>query len=219
MKIVSVAMQKGGVGKSTLTRSLAVAATEAGLNVLVLDMDAQESTRQWRDRRAAPLPLVSFTTENNLPRELDRARQAGCDLILIDTPPARSTEAPAAVEYSDLVLVPCTPDIESYEQLPRTLRLARTTGTPAAMVLMMATPNSRSEEDTARAVMQAVGGAEMVAVLHRLKVHRDASREGLTAAELEPGGKAAAEIAELWKWLRAELQKSTSAQVHREKAS
>jgi chromosome partitioning protein len=219
MKIVSVAMQKGGVGKSTLTRSIAVAAAEAGLNVLVLDMDTQQSTKQWRDRRASPLPLVSFTTEIDLPRELDRARQAGCELVLIDTPPARSTEAPAAVEYSDLVLVPCTPDIESYEQLPRTLRLARTTGTPAAIVLTMATPNSRSEEDTARAVMQAIGGAEMVAVLHRLKVHRDASREGLSAAELEPGGKAAAEIAELWNWLRAELQKSTSAQVHREKAS
>jgi chromosome partitioning protein len=218
-KIVSIAMQKGGVGKSTLTRSLAVAAAEAGLNVLVLDMDAQQSSKQWRDRRAAPLPLVSFTTEIDLPRELDRARNAGCELVLIDTPPARSTEAPAAVEYSDLVLVPCTPDIESYEQLPRTLRLARTTGTPAAMVLNMATPNSRSEEDTARAVMQAIGGAEMVAVLHRLKVHRDASREGLSAAEMEPGGKAAAEIAELWNWLRAELQMSTGAQVHREKAS
>jgi chromosome partitioning protein len=219
MKIVSVAMQKGGVGKSTLTRSVAVAAAEAGLNVLVLDMDAQQSTKQWRDRREAPLPLVSFATEIDLPKELDRARAAGCDLVVIDTPPARSTEAPAAVEYSDLVLVPCTPDIEAYEQLPRTLRLARTTDTPAAVVLTMATPNSRSELEAARSVIEAVGAKQIVAVLHRLKVHRDASREGLSAAELEPSGKAAAEIAGLWNWLSAELQLGTSAPVHKRKAS
>ncbi len=219
MKVVSVAMQKGGVGKSTLTRSLAVAAADAGLNVLVLDMDAQQSTKQWKDRREAPLPLVSFTTEIDLPRELERARAADCELVLIDTPPARSTEAPAAVEYSDLVLVPCTPDIESYEQLPRTLRLARSTSTPAAVVLTMATPNSRIEQETARAVIQAVGSVEMVAVVHRLKVHRDASREGLTAAELEPDGKAAAEIAGLWDWVSAQLQLCTNASVPKRKAS
>jgi chromosome partitioning protein len=215
MKVVSVAMQKGGVGKSTLTRSLAVAAADAGLNVLVLDMDAQQSTRQWRDRRQAPLPVVSFVTEIDLARELDRARGAGCELVLIDTPPARSTEAPAAVEYSDYVIVPCTPDIESYEQLPRTLRLARTIGKPAAVVLTMATPNSRSEQDAAREVIQAIGGVEMVAVIHRLKVHRDASREGLAAGELEPEGKAAQEVAGLWNWLRAELQMCTSAEVRK----
>jgi chromosome partitioning protein len=214
MKVISVAMQKGGVGKSTLTRSLAVAASEAGLNVLVLDMDAQQSTKQWRERREAPQPLVSFATEIELPRLLDHARAAGCELVFIDTPPARSTEAPAAVEYSDLVLIPCSPDIESYEQLPRTLRLARTTGTPAAVILTMATPNSRSEQETARDVIKAMGDARMVAVIHRLKVHRDASREGLSAAELEPGGKAAAEIAAVWSWVCAELQLSTNADVH-----
>ncbi len=219
MKIVSVAMQKGGVGKSTLTRSLAVAAVQDGLNVLVLDMDAQQSTKQWADRREPPLPLVIFATEIGLAAELDRARSAGCELVFIDTPPARSTEAPAAVECSDLVLIPCTPDIESYEQLPRTLRLARTTETPAAVVLTMATPNSRSEEETAREVIKAMGGAQMVAIIHRLKVHRDASREGLSAAELEPGGKAASEIADLWSWVDAQLQLSTSALVHKQEAS
>ena len=49
MKTITIAMQKGGVGKSTLTRSLAVAASKVGHNVLVLvlDMDAQQSISQW----------------------------------------------------------------------------------------------------------------------------------------------------------------------------
>lgn len=43
MKILSVANQKGGVGKSTLTVHLAYAALEAGQRVLLVDMDKQGS--------------------------------------------------------------------------------------------------------------------------------------------------------------------------------
>jgi chromosome partitioning protein len=217
MKIVAIAMQKGGVGKSTLTRSLAVAAVESGLNVLVIDMDTQQSTKQWSDRRESTLPLVQFATEIDLAKMLSRAEVAGCDLVLIDTPPARSTEAPAAVEAADLVLMPCTPDIEAYEQLPRTVRLARTTGKSAAVVLMMATPNSRSEEDTAAKIFAAIKAPMVPVIIRRLKVHRDACREGVTPQEMEPTGKAAHEIGELWSWLSAELQLSTPAIVHTEK--
>ncbi|MDR5655099.1 AAA family ATPase [Ruixingdingia sedimenti] len=215
MKTIAIAMQKGGVGKSTLTRSIAVAASKAGMNVLTLDMDAQQSTTQWADRRGDQLPLVRFVTEIELPKVLKQAAEAGCDLVIIDTPPARSTEAPAAVEYADLVLVPCTPDIEAYEQLPRTERLARTTGKPAAAVLTMAQPNSRSEEEIARAIFAELKLPMVPAILHRFKVHRDASRDGQTAQELEPDSKAAQEIQALWDWVCAELQIGTSALVHK----
>lgn len=43
MKVLAVANQKGGVGKSTLTVHLAYAALEAGLRVLLVDMDKQGS--------------------------------------------------------------------------------------------------------------------------------------------------------------------------------
>lgn len=215
MKTIAIAMQKGGVGKSTLTRSLAVAGTAAGYNVLALDMDAQQSTAQWAERRKAQLPVVRFTTEIELPKFLKQAEQAGCDLVIIDTPPARSTEAPAAVEYADLVLMPCSPDIEAFEQLPRTARLARTTGKPAVAILTMAQPNSMAEERAAREVFDAVNVAMAETILHRFKVHRDASREGVTAQEMEPDSKAAQEIMALWEWIRAELQLGKSARVHK----
>ena len=215
MKTIAIAMQKGGVGKSTLTRSLAVAGVGAGLNVLALDMDAQQSITQWSKRRSGPLPLVRFVTELDLPGVLQQAEEAGCDLAIIDTPPARSTEAPAAVEYCDLVLVPCTPDIEAYEQLERTPRLARTTGKPAAAVLTMAQPNSRNEEEIAGAIFQSKRLEMAPAVLHRFKVHRDASREGQTAQEMEPESRAAQEVVALWNWVCAKLQLGTNALVHK----
>ena len=216
MKIIAVAVAKGGVGKSMVTRSLATAAARAGMNVLAIDMDTQQTTTQWGRRRTNPLPLVRFSTENDLSDELGRARAAGCELVLIDTPPARSSEAPAAVEVADYVLIPCSADIEAFEQLPRTARLARTSGIPAAAILNLATPNSRSEEEAARGVFEALELRMAPSVLHRYKVHRDAARMGLSAQEIEPDSKAAAEIAALWDWICAELHISTSALVHKE---
>jgi len=213
MKVISIAMQKGGVGKSTLTRSLAVAASKAGLAVLVLDMDPQQSVEQWFRRRAEADPPVRFVTELDLEPTLERVRAAGCDLVLIDTPPARSSEAPAAVEASDLVLMPCTPDIEAFEQLPRTVRLARTTGTPAFAVLNMATPNSTSDVVAAQAVFERCGAPMAPAVIYRRKVHRDAAREGKAAREIQTIGKGATEVESLWDWLTTELQIGSSAGV------
>lgn len=218
MKVIAIAMNKGGVGKSTLTRCIATAAAQDGLNVLALDMDTQQTTTQWGRRRAGRdrlLPLVRFTTENDLTDELAKAQAAGCDLAVIDTPPARSSEAPAAVECADLVIIPCTADIEAFEQIARTARLARTTGKPALAVLNLATPNSRSEVEATREVFEAVGLQMAPTVIHRLKIHRDASREGLTPQETEPGGKAAAEIAALWNDLKAHLQDGKRASVHK----
>lgn len=43
MKILAIANQKGGVGKSTLSVHIAYAAIEAGLRVLLVDMDKQAS--------------------------------------------------------------------------------------------------------------------------------------------------------------------------------
>src|SRR5271166_6765302 len=90
-KVVAVTINKGGAGKTMISRSLATAAAEAGLAVLIIDMDTQQNSTSWRRRRPDEfsLPLVQFTTENDLEETLARAREADCDLIIIDTPPGR----------------------------------------------------------------------------------------------------------------------------------
>jgi chromosome partitioning protein len=216
-KVVAVTINKGGAGKTMLSRSLATAAAEAGLSVLILDMDTQQNSTSWRKRRPKEivLPLVEFTTENDLEETLTRARAAECDLVIIDTPPGRSTEAPAAVEVADLVLIPCSPDVEAFEGLPRTARLARTTGKTAVVVPNFVQPNSRSEQDAIRGVAEAQGLPTVPVALHRFNVHRDGSLRGLTAQELQRDSRAAAEVGLLWDWLRSELQLTTIAIVHK----
>ena len=217
MKIVAVTINKGGAGKTMISRSLATAAARVGLAVVLIDMDTQQNSTNWRRRRPQEevLPLVQFTTENDLEETLRRARTANCELVIIDTPPGRSTEAPAAVEASDLVLIPCTPEVESFEGLPRTARLARTTEKTAVVVPNLIQPTSRSEEDAIRGVAEAHGLRTVPIALHRFNVHREGSLRGRTAQEIQPESKAAAEIDALWTWLCAELQLTTSAVVHK----
>lgn len=213
MQVIAIAMQKGGVGKSTLARSLAAAASAEGQSVLLIDMDAQQSVSQWAERREADTPAVLFATENELPKRLAAAREAGADLVIIDTPPARSTEAPAAVEAASLVLIPTTPDIEPLEQMPRTLRLCRGFGVPVFAVINMANPTGPGEVAQTREVIATLGASAAPVVLHRRKAHRDASASGLTAQEMDPSGKAAGEIVQLWGWVKVQL--CTSAEVQK----
>jgi chromosome partitioning protein len=218
MRIIAVSINKGGVGKTTLTKSVASAAAETGLNVLVLDMDTQQNTISWgrrREKHNKPLPLVRFTTEQDLPRELQHAAKADCDLVLIDTPPGRSSEAMAAVEASDFVLIPFWNDQDAYDGVTKTATLTRRLAKEAYGILNFATPNSRSHEEAAREVLQAIGLPMAPIVLHRYDVHRLASIEGLSAQEMEPESTAALEIKSLWNWINAILQLRKRANVHR----
>jgi chromosome partitioning protein len=217
MKIGVTTINKGGVGKTMITRSLGTAAAAAGFTVLILDMDTQQNSSSWRKRRPEnlTLPLVQFTTENDLPETIRRARAGMCDLILIDTPPGRSTEAAAAVEVANLVLIPCTSETECFEGLPRTARLARTNGKRAVVVPNFVHPSGKAEEQTIRGVAEGNQLETTPFALHEFQVHRDGSFQGKTAQELEPDSRAASEINALWEWFRAEVQLSTDAPVHK----
>ena len=213
MRTIALSCNKGGVGKTTISKHIATAAAAAGLNVMLLDMDTQQNATNWGRRRGQReggpvLPVVRFVTENDLPAELDRASAAGCDLVVIDTPPGRSAEAPAAVEVSDLVLIPFWLEKDAFDGVQRTAALATRMGKPAFGVLNFATPNSQIHIDAARDSLERLGVPMSPAVQHRYEVYRMANLPGLAVQEMEPDSRAAAEVAGLWDWL------NTSAIVH-----
>lgn len=98
MKIITVAHQKGGVGKTTLVLNLAACFSQ-GLSVGVLDTDLQGSLSGIKDELGA----ITFVPFNGQVKDLT---EQPFDILLIDTPPYLSNQLPDLFAISDFVLVP-----------------------------------------------------------------------------------------------------------------
>ena len=120
MKTAAFISQKGGVGKTTLATALAVAAHLDGRSAAVVDLDPQASASFWKD-----------------------ARQAGCDLAVIDAPPMAKDIAFEAARHADFILVPARPAVLDVMAISRTLELVAHYGRPAAVVLSLCPARGR----------------------------------------------------------------------------
>jgi chromosome partitioning protein len=114
-RIVVVASGKGGSGKTTTTRNLAVAATQAGLSVHTVDLDESPTLTAWISRRPGDVPRIEHTAmplKRINPREpLDRTLEAlvGVDIVFVDTPPSLPEHPQRAKELfkaADLLIIP-----------------------------------------------------------------------------------------------------------------
>lgn len=207
MKTIAFLAQKGGTGKTTLALSLAVAAQHDGRLTVIIDLDPQATACNWGDRRTAPAPIVTDAQPARLAQALERARDGGVELALIDTP-ARSEQASlAAAKAADLVIVPCRPQIYDLETLGTSQEILRLAGDPPALVVLNAVPPRGSRHEQAIAAIRGRGLAVCPQVLTQRAAFGDSAAFGQTVQEYEPGGKAAAEVIEVYKEISRHLGK------------
>lgn len=88
-KVILVGNQKGGVGKTTLTLTLAVGLKSRGYSVLVVDADPQRSISKWRENSQGlpheeSLPWVDQCASPLLAEKIKKEKP-NYDFILIDT--------------------------------------------------------------------------------------------------------------------------------------
>ena len=122
-KIVACLNQKGGVGKSTLARGLAVEFLKNGWDVHVADMDTtQQSTLDWAERRDAigvdpSIDTATYRNPQSALRSISR-----CDLLVIDGTPYATENTLEIAAESDLVVIPTG---ITHDDLSPSLRLAQ----------------------------------------------------------------------------------------------
>lgn len=213
MQIITLAAQKGGVGKTTLAVNLAVAAQAAGVRTALFDLDPQESATAWSERREAELPHVEPISARRLDQAIDAAEANGFALTIIDTPPAAGAEAAAAAQRADLVVIPCRPSLIDLDAIKRTAQLITSTGRAGVVVLNAAPPTASTLLDDARTLAEATGLRVARTVLRERSAYRAAWPYGLGVIEHEPKGKAAQEVAALQKHLLDDLINCTPANV------
>lgn len=107
-KVITVAQQKGGSGKTTVAVNLAVAFARKGKTVALLDTDPQGSLGRWfMARREAGEPGMEFSTASawGVSYECDKLRKS-FDYVFVDTPPKIDADLKPAIRESDLVIIP-----------------------------------------------------------------------------------------------------------------
>src|ERR1700747_1388822 len=103
MKVIAVASQKGGSGKTTLAGHLAVEAERAGAGpVALVDTDPQGSLSQWWNAREEATPCFASVGALELSEALTPLRKVGMRLAVIDTPPAITGSISQVVSHADL---------------------------------------------------------------------------------------------------------------------
>jgi chromosome partitioning protein len=195
-KVIAVAQQKGGAGKTMLCAQLAVALA-ADAKVALLDIDPQGSLTIWGKLRAAA-PKVSLVIPVaaisgwRLGTELDKLK-AAYDLVLIDTPPVIDSDARRAIRAADLVLIPLNPAPPDLWAAEGTLKLAAEEKRRVALVFNRAAGASRLRKRM-EAEIAARGLRLLTNALANRAGYANAFADGMGVTESGPSTQAADEI-------------------------
>ena len=220
MLVVVFASGKGGVGKSTLCLHLAVEAGLAGVGpVGLIDLDQSSWLTHWWDMRThAEEPWLELP-EPDLAAALDRLRERGCKLVLIDTPGDVNSDIARAIGMANLAILPCkyfAPDVWGVGPTVSMVERARK---PFCFVVTMAKHGVGLAE---QAVLNLSRHAPVApTIIYDRTDYGAAQADGRTAQELTPRGAAAEEVRSLWDFVahRLELASNEPVQLPRRPAS
>lgn len=206
MRVLTMAAQKGGAGKTTLGTSLAVAAVQAGEIVVAIDLDPQGSLREWIERRETDDIVFQSVGASGLNELIGRLRDHGkTTLVVVDTAGVIGPDVTVALQQSDLCLLPVRPSLLDVTATKRTAERLDMLDRRYAFVLNQTQAAASARvEDAAEALVE-IGPLYPGTIALRTD-HLDAMTMGLGVTEWRPKGQAAEEIRELWAWVHDKLE-------------
>ena len=199
-KIIAIANQKGGPGKTTLTMNLAGTLSKRGFSVMVADTDPQGSALRWSAsaEEESPFPaVVSGLSQAGAKthRELQKVFNQ-YDFILVDCPPAIDSPVPQSVLLvSDLVLLPVIPspvDLWAAQGIVQLIeQVEGLNGDLQARIIVNQAENTNLSGEVV-SILEEFGIPVLSSQLRRRTAYREAALYGSTVHDLGSKAKPAA---------------------------
>jgi chromosome partitioning protein len=112
-----------------------------------------------------------------------------------------------AAQLADLVVIPTRPSPHDLRAVGRTVELVQTADKAFAFAVTQAKPNARLTVQAMAALSE--HGVVAPSIVHDRVDYAGSMIDGRTVQETDPKGRSAAEMAELWKFVKAQMAKST----------
>jgi chromosome partitioning protein len=183
--VVAFLSQKGGVGKSTLARSLAVVAAEMGLKVIVADLDPQQRTlMRWVTAREqyGVTPNVPVATYENPQQALSASPDV--DLVVLDMPGQLSNEAAGLAAKVQLIVQPTSPSVDDLHPSMLVFQALQRVQVPRErLVFALCRVLGDKEADATRDYLEAEGYAVLRGAIQERLAYRQALNLGRALTE------------------------------------
>jgi chromosome partitioning protein len=147
-KVITIAQQKGGAGKTTIAAHLAVAFAQRGKRVTAIDIDPQGSLTQWhalrKEKYGADYTGMKFISISGwrLHSEINAIKDEA-DVIIVDSPPHTQSETKTAIRAADLVIIPAQPSPTDLWATADTMDLVGAERIPHRVLLNRIIPNAK----------------------------------------------------------------------------
>ena len=194
MKNILIANPKGGSGKSTLATNLAGYFAMRGKQVLLEDLDRQQSSANWVERRPAHAPKIYANSKH----------AEKLDWVITDSPAGlRDDKLADAVKTADYVIVPVQPsafDIgatSDFLEVLATEKSIRKSKTFVALVGMRV--NLRTHSAVKLAAFMQESNLPVLAYLRNAQAYITAAEQGLSIFDMR-ASQVAQDVAQ-WKQL------------------
>lgn len=162
-KIITIAQQKGGAGKSTVAAHLAVALSQQGKRVTLIDIDPQGTLSRWYQLREKNFG-EGYTGLNFVSMSGWRVSSSvfqyehNSDFVIIDSPPHTDTEAKSAIRAAHLVIAPMQPSPTDLWATKATIDFAKASNKKVKVLLNRYNPNSKIGREIASQMDNVMGG-------------------------------------------------------------
>ena len=209
-KVIAIAQQKGGTGKTTLAVHLALAFIKYhNLKVAVIDTDPQGSLGKWfmiRTEKKISNDNLTFKTASLWGAQYEsKTLKNDHDIVIIDTPPKIESDARPSIEAADLVLIPMSASHVDFWATGAIVEIAKKAN--KKILVQINRSNQRSKLITkTNDFIKSLDLSSTQTIIGNRQIYASSMGEGKTAIEKQKKGVAVEEIKKLSEQILLELQ-------------